>query len=287
MPRTLVNGVELFHDEIGSGEPVLLHHGYTGSHDLWLSDIAPKLADRYRCIVMDARGAGESEHPADGYTIEQYALDVIGMADALGLDRFTYVGHSMGGGIGMQLGLEHADRLNKLVLVAPIPSGGTKPPVGQEAAAQALRERNRGLRQSPEGHATMMRERKLGQVRDVSDELLESAQERALSVSEGHYEDSMAAMATFDVTDRLGELTTPTLMVAGAADGLSAANVQDWLRLPNATLHVFSRVGHSPERDVPEEFAAVLRDFLEHGVVNVKTVQQQVAEGMATATASS
>lgn len=287
MPRTMVNGVELFHDEIGSGEPVLLHHGYTGSHDLWLNEIAPKLADRYRCIVMDARGAGESAHPADGYTIEQYALDVIGMADALGLDRFTYVGHSMGGGIGMQLGLEHAERLNKLVLVAPIPSGGTKPPAGQEAASEALRERNRGLRQSPEGQATMMRERKLGQVRDVSDELLEQAQERALSVSEGHYEDSHHAMATFDVTDRLGELTTPTLMVAGAADGLSAANVQDWLRLPNATLHVFSRVGHSPERDVPEEFAAVLRDFLEHGVVNVETVQQRVAEGMATAAASS
>ena len=116
MPRTLVNGVELFHDEVGSGEPVLLHHGYTGSHDVWLKEIASRLSDRYRCIVMDARGAGDSAHPADGYTIEQYALDVIGVADALGLEKFTYVGHSMGGAIGMQLGLEFADRLAKMVL---------------------------------------------------------------------------------------------------------------------------------------------------------------------------
>ena len=101
MPRTLVNGVELFHDELGSGPPVLMHHGYTGSHDVWLDEIGPRLADRYRCIVMDARGAGDSAHPEGGYTIEQYARDVVGLADALGLDRFSYVGHSMGGGIGM------------------------------------------------------------------------------------------------------------------------------------------------------------------------------------------
>ena len=287
MPRTLVNGVELFHDEVGSGEPVLLHHGYTGSHDVWLKEIASRLADRYRCIVMDARGAGDSAHPEDGYTIEQYALDVIGAADALGLERFTYVGHSMGGGIGMQLGLEHADRLNKLVLVAPIPSGGTAPPAERAEAAAALRERQRGQRATPDGRAEMLRERKLMRVRDTSDEQVEAGLERALSVSEGHYEQSWESMRAFNVTERLGELTTPTLVVAGAADGLSAANTQDWARLPNATLHVFSRAGHSVQADVPEEFSAVLADFLEHGVVNVQTVQARVAEGMAATTASS
>jgi len=286
MAQTLVNGVELFHDEVGSGEPVLLHHGYTGSHDVWLREIASRLADRYRCIVMDARGAGDSAHPDGGYTIEQYALDVIGMADALGLDRFTYVGHSMGGGIGMQLGLEHANRLNKLVLVAPIPSGGTAPAPELAEQAQALRQQQRALRTAPDGRATMLRERKLMRLRDTSDEQLEVALDRALSVSEGHYEQSNETMATFNVTDRLDKLTTPTLIVAGAADRLAAANVQDWLRLPNATLHVFSRVGHSVQADVPEEFSAVLADFLEHGVVNVQTVQARVAEGMAAATAS-
>ena len=287
MPRTLVNGVELFHDEVGSGEPVLLHHGYTGSHDVWLKEIASRLSDRYRCIVMDARGAGDSAHPADGYTIEQYALDVIGVADALGLEKFTYVGHSMGGAIGMQLGLEFADRLAKMVLVAPISSDGTAPAPEDAAAAAELREQNRALRQSPEGRAQMLRERKLRQVREYRDEDVEASLDRALSVSDGHYEDSHHAMETFNVMDRLGALTTPTLMIAGAADGLATANVNDWQRLPNATLHVFSRAGHSPQADLPEEFSEVLADFLEHGVVNVETVQARVAEGMATATASS
>ncbi len=270
MPRTMVNGVELFHDEIGSGPPLILHHGYTGSHDSWLDLIAPQLADRYRCIVMDARGAGDSEHPADGYTIEQYARDVIGMADALGLDRFTYVGHSMGGGIGMQLGLEHADRLDKLVLLTAIPSGGIAANPEQHAEQAAERAR-------PDAFERLLVQRKLARVRDVSDDQVAASLRRSLSVSNAHYEDSWQAMADFDVTARLPELTTPTLVIAAAADGLCDDNVRDYLLLPNATLHVFSRVSHGVTTDVPNELAAVLADFFEHGVVNAETEAARIA----------
>lgn len=275
MAHHTVNGVDLFVDELGSGEPILMHHGYTGSHDAWLELIAPRLADRYRCIVMDARGAGDSAHPADGYDIPQYARDVVGMADALGLDRFTYVGHSMGGGIGFQLGLEHADRLNRLVLVAPIPSGGTQADPAVHAAARAVRE-------APDGRAQMLRQRLALNVR-APEALVEQAIDRALSVSDGHFEQSWQSMASFNVTDRLAELTTPTLIVAGAADALCPANVQDWMRLPNATLHVFSRAGHQVPADVPDEFAAVLADFFEHGVVNAATQQAKLQAAMAAA----
>ena len=100
MPVKQVNGVNLFYDEIGQGEAIIFHHGYTGAHDVWLDEISPRLQHKYRCIVMDCRGAGDSEHSEDGYSIQQYARDVIDLADQLGLHKFTYVGHSMGGGIG-------------------------------------------------------------------------------------------------------------------------------------------------------------------------------------------
>jgi pimeloyl-ACP methyl ester carboxylesterase len=70
----------------------------------------------------------------------------------------------------------------------------------------------------------------------------------------------------------VSEMTTPTLMIAGAADSLCAANVMDWQSLPNARLHVFSRVGHGVPTDVPDEFADVVRDFIVHGVVNAATL---------------
>ncbi|MEP6870662.1 MAG: alpha/beta hydrolase [Anaerolineaceae bacterium] len=128
MSQATINGVNLFYDEHGSGEPILIHHGYTGSHYTW-DDVVPHLADRYRVFRMDCRGTVDSGHPADGHTIEQYAADVIAMVDHLGLEKFTYVGHSMGGVIGYELGLSYQDRLNKLVLVAPAPADGVVAPL--------------------------------------------------------------------------------------------------------------------------------------------------------------
>lgn len=272
MARRQVNGVELFVEDTGGpGEVILFHHGYTGSHDTWPA-IVEELRDEFRCVMMDARGAGDSAHPDDGYTIEQYAADVIGMADALGIDRFTYVGHSMGGGIGMWLGLEHAARLDRLVLVAPVGSGGVAMPAPMRAAAAKLwydRDIDELVRQRIAGAARP----------ELVDEVTTKARvDRALSVSSGHYEGSWQSMVEFNVTDRLGETITPTLMVVGAADALARPNLEDYLRLPNATLHVFSRVGHFIPTDVPDEFAAVLRDFMHHGVVSAAVLQQRIAD---------
>jgi len=79
-------------------------------------------------------------------------------------------------------------------------------------------------------------------------------------------------MQSFNVSDRLGEITTPTLMIAGAADTLVRPNVEDYLRLPNASLHVFNRVGHMVPSDVPEEFAALIADFMQNGVVTAQVL---------------
>jgi pimeloyl-ACP methyl ester carboxylesterase len=271
--RRSINGVELFYEDTGgSGEVILFHHGYTGSHDSWPPIIA-QLENEFRCVMMDARGAGDSAHPEDGYTIDQYAADVIGLVDDLGIERFTYLGHSMGGAIGMWLGLEYADRLNRLVLVAPVGSGGIEVlPEVREAAATLWYGRDAD---------ELVRQRIAGAARpeQTDDVVVKTRVDRALSVSKGHYEGSWEAMTAWNVTDRLGELTTPTLMVVGAADTLATANLEDYLRLPNATLHVFSRVGHLVPSDVPVEFAAVVRDFMRNGVVSAATLQERINSG--------
>jgi pimeloyl-ACP methyl ester carboxylesterase len=270
MARREVNGVELWYEDSGGDGPaVVFHHGYTGSHDSW-PPIVEALRDRFRCVMMDCRGAGDSAHPEDGYTIEQYAADVVGLCDALGIDRFTFVGHSMGGGVGFWLGLEYADRLDRLVLVAPVPSGGVKMPAGMRQAASKL--------WYDRDAEELVRQRLVGAARpELNDEVVAKARvDRALSVSVGHYEGSWAALETFDVTERLGQLTTPTLMVAGAADALARDNVTDYLRLPNASLQVFNRVGHFVPSDVPDELAAVLADFMDNGVVTARTLFERM-----------
>ncbi|MEX2373891.1 MAG: alpha/beta fold hydrolase, partial [Dehalococcoidia bacterium] len=127
MPHVTVNGARLWYDDRpvegldGGGEPILFHHGWTASRVNW-APVADRLADRYRVVAMECRGTGESEHTEDGYTIEQYAADVLAVADHLGLERFTYAGHSMGGVVGYGLALDAPERLDRLVLMAPIPA---------------------------------------------------------------------------------------------------------------------------------------------------------------------
>ncbi|MEZ4502283.1 MAG: alpha/beta hydrolase [Dehalococcoidia bacterium] len=265
MPFVTVNGARLWYEERGTGEPILLHHGYTASRVNWMP-IAERLQDKYRVILMECRGTGESEHTEDGYSLEQYAADVIGVADHLGLERFTYAGHSMGGGIGYVLALEYPERLERLILMAAIPADGV--PRNEELWAERLRRRTEGDR------AAMLRQHHAMRVRPEAEteEWFEDRINHILSVSDGHFIQGAEAMASLRVGDRLGEITTPTLVLAGAADGLLPANLRDFGRLPNATLHVFSRVGHEVSIQEPDGVAAAIDDFMQHGVVTAKTL---------------
>ncbi len=264
MPHVAVNGARLWYEDADASsgrDPILFHHGYTASRVNW-APAANLLRDRYRVILMECRGTGESEHTADGYSLEQYAADVVGVADHLGLGRFTYAGHSMGGGIGYRLALDYPERLERLVLMAPIPADGiatTVPlrPQPTEADRDLEVERGRRLR------FRLDRE---------PDEWVEDRARHVRSVSPGHYAQSWESMRDLRVGDRLGEVQTPVLMIAGTADGLLAANLRDFQRLPNAALQVFSHAGHEVAIHEPEGVAQAIDQFMRMGVVTSRTL---------------
>lgn len=264
MSFAVVNGARLWYDVLPAmvaGAPtILFHHGYTASRVNWLP-VAERLAGRYRVVLMECRGTGDSEHTADGYTLEQYAADVIGVADHLGLGAFTFAGHSMGGGVGYVLGLTHAARLERLILMAPVPADGFPAPDAQARALRTAlrRERNR---------AALLAQYRAGCVRpDVeTNAWLDSRIDHIFAVSDGHFEGSAVAMQTLNVGAQLATLTTATLVLAGAADGLLTANIEDFRRLPNATLHVFSRAGHDIAIHEPDGVTAAIDAFMTHGL---------------------
>ena len=185
-----INGARLWYDSFGEGEPLLLHHGYTASRVNWMP-VADRLKSRYRIILMECRGTGQSEHTPDGYTLEQYAADVVGMLDHLGLDTVSFAGHSMGGGIGYLLGLEHRERLERLILMAPIPAQGVGE-ITPELREQRMAERRRGDRD-----AILARYRAMQFREDVeTEEWFIDRTEHILSVSDGHFERGAALSPT-------------------------------------------------------------------------------------------
>ncbi len=274
MPHATINGARLWYDDQGQGEPILLHHGYTASRANWMP-VAERLGakpQRYRVILMECRGAGESEHTAGGYTLEQYAADVIGLLDHLGIDRVTFAGHSMGGGVGYLLALDHAQRLERLVLMAPIPSGGIGT-IDPELRAARIDERRRRDRASIYARYQAMRFRE-----DVeTDAWFAFRADEILSVSDGHFESGAEAMQALNVSERLSSLHTPTLMISGAVDSLLTANLEDFLRLPNATLEVLSRAGHEVAVHEPARVTEAIENFITHGVVTAATLQARLA----------
>ena len=264
MPFANVNGARLWYDVLpatrSAADTLLLHHGYTASRVNWLP-VAQRLAGRYQVVLMECRGTGESEHTADGYTLEQYAADVIGVADHLRLAQFTYAGHSMGGGVGYVLALNYAARLSRLILMAAVPADGFPAP-DVAAREQHIAVRKRRDRQ------TLLEQYRASRIRpDVeTDAWFNSRVDHIFSVSDGHYEQGAESMQRLSVGERLGTLITPTLVLAGAGDGLLSANIDDFRRLPNATLHVFSRAGHELAIHEPAGVADAIDAFMTYGL---------------------
>jgi pimeloyl-ACP methyl ester carboxylesterase len=117
-------GASLFVQVGGSGEPVLLLHGYVESGDMW-GPLATELVKRYTVIVPDLRGLGRSSRPARGYDKKTQAQDIRAVVEALGFDRATVVGHDLGGAVAYAYAAQYPDKVTRLIFMeAPVPGVG-------------------------------------------------------------------------------------------------------------------------------------------------------------------
>src|SRR5689334_18598655 len=118
------DGTHLFFEEAGAGEPLLLIAGNPVDHHVW-DGIRGDFADRYRVLVYDHRGMGQSDRPEDpsAYTSRRLAGDALAILDAAGIDRAHVYGVSMGGFIAQWLAIDHAHRVGALVLGCTSPGG--------------------------------------------------------------------------------------------------------------------------------------------------------------------
>jgi pimeloyl-ACP methyl ester carboxylesterase len=123
MPKLLANGIKFHYWRVGAGPDVIMLHGLTGNLAVWHLKMVPMLRHAFCLTTYDLRGHGRSDAPPTGYTTAHMTEDLLGIMDALGIEKTHLVGHSLGADISLHFALRHPDRVAKLVLIeASIPA---------------------------------------------------------------------------------------------------------------------------------------------------------------------
>ncbi len=268
MPYAQLSRVRMHYYEYGdraaATELVVFVHGFQASGRIWQL-VQEQLPPGYFSIAVNNRGAGETDAPPDeaDFGCQPFADDVYELATQLGLANFTLVGHSMGGPTVMQFAVDHPEMLKALVLIDPagpdgtVPSGGIDAQIDQRMAA---RERQRQAGTAGDGILTPGAGASEFQRLLAAD--MAAAPERRLR-------GSMRSMATIKIGERVGALKLPILMLGGDADQLIPLHrmLETFAKLPKGSaLHVWHGIGHSPNVEIPEQTAAVIRQFIEQTV---------------------
>jgi pimeloyl-ACP methyl ester carboxylesterase len=264
MPTISTNGIELYYEEHGTGEPLLLIMGITAPGSVWELH-AQFWQERFRCLLPDNRGVGRTDKPAGPYTSAMMADDFAGLLDALGLERVRVVGCSMGSIIAQQLALRHPRRVRSLVLMCPW--------ARCDAYARGIFEHMKTIKarlrpeefmnyiqllifskptwDDPKGLADMIEGRR---------EAAENAQPQPLHALEAQ----AAACVTHDSYADLGRILCPALVIGGGADIFTPPWMAQEVaqRIPGAELHLYSGAGHAFHWERIEDFNPRVREWL-------------------------
>ncbi|WP_207946690.1 3-oxoadipate enol-lactonase [Actinomadura sp. 7K507] len=212
------------------------------SMDLWLPQL-PALARAWRVLRYDLPGHGGAPPPGGPFTVEDLADGVVRLLDGLGIGRAAYAGVSLGGAVGIALALRAPERLGSLVLCCTSPRFGDPEPW--------------------HGRAGLVRREGTGPVAETAagrwfTPEFTGAEPYAAMLRATHpagYAGCCDALARFDATGRLGEITAPTLVIAGAQDAPTPPEGHaDRLAagIPDASLTVVEGAGHLANAERPE-----------------------------------
>jgi len=257
MPTTEVRDQVLAWEKVGVGDAdVVLVHGWQNAGSTWAPLLDRLDGSGHRLTILDLPGCGASPAPPDwqGATIDAMAQTLLAFMANRGLERPVLVGHSLGGAIGLAVTLAAPEALAGLVLVAPASTSGMD--FVSDEQFESL------LRPTQAEKAALAR---AAFHRPLEPSQLEAVMAVVDSADPTHVEGGARSMRDFDIRDRLGEVAVPTVLIAGDRDRHVPIghHVDTWRGIPRCGLHVHHDVGHVPFWEVPDEFAAVVRRFLD------------------------
>jgi pimeloyl-ACP methyl ester carboxylesterase len=267
MALVKVGDIELSYEREGTGPPLLLIMGMSGTLHHWGPELLERLQRDFQAIVYDHRGVGQSSPTSEPFTIAQLGEDAAGLLNALEIESAHVMGISMGGMVAQELVLAHPELVRTLVLGCTYCGGEGSALASQQVMSRLVEammsgDRARAIRAGWEANLSP---------RYAADD---EAYERFLQVAT-HYVVpvqqimlQMQAISGHDTSKRLGGLQTPTLVIHGTVDQMLPVQNGHMIAglIPDSRLEIFDDVGHLFFWEEPQRSAELVR---EHAAVNV------------------
>lgn len=260
MPTVKTGGSEIYYEELGEGDPLVMTPGLGAHSGVW-GPFPQVFAEKRRVVTHDPRGLGRSTAGGEDLSLELMASDVKAVMDAAGIEKAALLGVSMGALIVLRLALDYPGAVSKLVLVTP---GAIRTRYTQWLfqSLQLVRERL-----APGEYVRLMGalafappffERGYGMIKEVL---------KMLTPTESEYEQigrQLACLIDADISSELSRIEAPALIIAGERDALVPIEAARRLasKLRGSRLYTLPNAGHSPFVEATEEVLAVIEEFL-------------------------
>ena len=259
--RIKSDDAEIAYWSIGDGAPVILLHPFPVNHEFW-QPVAEVLASKYRVVLPDLRGHGDSGFGEGPATMEKHAADIARVMDDAEVGRAALVGVSIGGYALFEFWRKHRGRVAALGLC------NTKARAdGPEARAGRLQAANDVLERGTEPFFESMIQKLMAKhTREMRPDLVDGALRMMRKMSPEDVAQVQRGMAARpDSIETLKTINVPTLLVTGDEDAMTGVNEAELMRqhISGSQMRVIPKAGHYSSWEQPEEAAKLLRQFLD------------------------
>lgn len=264
MPHVETNGIQMYYEERGSGDPLIMIMGITAPGGVWEAH-ADAWKDDFRCIYPDNRGVGNSDKPEGDYSSAMMADDYAGLMDALDIPQARVVGVSMGSIIAQQLALRHPDKVKSAVLMCPW--------------ARCDRYAKSTFKHMADCKARLRPEEFMEWVQMLiftkpfwdNDEAFQGLQDGRKDAANNSapqplhgLEGQAAACINHDVLAQLGDIKAPCLVIGGKDDIFTPKWMNDEVAagIPNSEQHLYENAGHAFHWECMDDFNPRVLEWL-------------------------
>jgi len=264
MPTVESNGINLYYEERGSGDPLIMIMGITAPGAVWEAH-ADDWSNHFRCIMADNRGVGQSDKPPGDYSSEMFADDYAGLMEALGIEQAGIIGVSMGSIIAQQIALRHPQKVKSAVLMCPWAR------CDRYAKSVFKHMEDCKARLTPDEFMEWIQlliftkpfwdnDEAYGNLVTGRADALVNPAPQPLHGLKGQ----AAACVNHDVADRLGDIQCPCLVIGGKNDIFTPRWMAEEVAagIPGCERHLYDNAGHAFHWEVMDDFNPRVREWL-------------------------